>query len=194
MAKRGPRDDREGGQKARRAAGKAARKAEREVARAGAELRKIELRLVEAQVILAEVTARADALQDRLRELAYPGPPGDDAHPTEDAAAGEADDDPAGGTEGMGSAGSAALEDDRAHSPEPAPEPAPVPEPAPQPAPAPAPDAAGEAARADTAPERGPDRAADVAPQPAPGSLPGGVPGPVRPVVDLASRWGDEPF
>ncbi len=189
MAKRGPRDDRDGGGKRRRAAAKAARKAEREVARAGAELRKIELRLVEAQVILAEVTVRADALQDRLRELAVPGSPVAGGQPAHGAS-----------IEGTGDG---AVDGRRMAEPLTSASPGdgwnPAIAPVPRPEAAPATDAAsagtaGDAERADTAPQSAPDPAMDVAPHAAPGSLPGEMPGPVRPVVDLASRWGDEPF
>ena len=94
MAKRGSRDDdRGGGRKAREkapggtaaertkdraAAGRGkAPKAGREGDRATRELAKIERRLVEAQVILAEVTARADALEQRMRALSgVPAPAG----------------------------------------------------------------------------------------------------------------------
>ncbi len=103
MAKRGSGDDRRGGRKAReKAAGAAAAeragdratagrgnapKAGSKAERATRELAKIERRLVEAQVILAEVTARADALEQRMRTLS--GSP-------EPAAAGP-EADPAGG-------------------------------------------------------------------------------------------------
>ncbi len=107
MAKRGSRDDRGGGRKAREKApggtgaaertkdragadrGKAP-KAGREGRRAIAELAKIERRLVEAQVILAEVTARADALEERMRTLSgapAPAGAGSDADPTGTATA-----------------------------------------------------------------------------------------------------------
>ena len=91
MAKRGSGDDRRGGRKAREKAaggfaaeragdhadagrGKAP-KAGRRAERATRELAKIERRLVEAQVILAEVTARADALEQRMRTLSRPPEP-----------------------------------------------------------------------------------------------------------------------
>ncbi len=91
MAKRGSGDDRRGGRKAReKAAGAAAAeragdratagrgnapKAGSKAERATRELAKIERRLVEAQVILAEVTARADALEQRMRTLSGPPEP-----------------------------------------------------------------------------------------------------------------------
>ena len=102
MAKRGSRDDRGSRRKAReKASGGAvaertedratagrgkAPKVSRDVERATRELARIERRLVEAQVILAEVTARADALEERMRELSgSPAPagadPGADADP-----------------------------------------------------------------------------------------------------------------
>lgn len=63
-----------GGGKRRSAEEKAARRSARGersgLDRANAELRRIERGLVEAQVILAEVAARADALEERLRVIA----------------------------------------------------------------------------------------------------------------------------
>ena len=99
MAKRGSRDDRGAGRKAREkvpggAAGERSKdraaadrgkapKAGRKGERATRELGKIERRLVEAQVILAEVTARADALEQRMRALSgAPYGAGPDADPT----------------------------------------------------------------------------------------------------------------